>query len=430
MHAFGFRIVAAARVLGQRARRITACRTFVGSAVRNAQQKDATLDGEPKSKKQQRRQMAQDASTETSEGKVTTKSPDAIMAPSKANFTESPIWKPENATSDSAGTFFRVVPGLDQYEGEAFTKDPANHKIPQSSVMLRECTLKIMKDVMEELAKGRSTRKIVLDGEPGSGKSSVLLQLSGHFSALDYIVFYVPRPSHWISAKEFYSKTESGTFIQPKLTSSVLKLFLNMNRTLLSKIQVVGEHTIGKSVFKGSLKDLSELGAGSPDVAHAALKAVLSELLSDASSRPPLVIAIDQVNALFTKTAYNDTDGTVLTSDRFELVSVFHDALSRRELTNAVILTALDQTDPTIKSPYLDHLLHQGTRVTSKFEDISDVDRYGVLPPTRMGRTKEDPVVLGGRDAPVGFEVKWVPTFDRVEVEMFLRWFGGLMMFH
>ncbi|KAI8854761.1 hypothetical protein BC829DRAFT_439042 [Chytridium lagenaria] len=287
------------------------------SSIRCAQQ---AAEPETLSKREQRRRQKDSGEIITEESKAS--------VPKAADFNPTiiaenvPRWKTENANPELIGNFYQVIPSLDKFRGQAFTMDPANHKLPQSSIMLRESTLKVMKNVMDEILKGNSGRKIVL-------------------------------AFNWIAGKEFYSKTESGTFIQPKLTASVLKLFLDMNTDILAKICGIWNQQCG--------------------IITRSVKAVLGELLDNAGSRPPFIIAVDQLNALFTKTAYHDTDSTILLSDRFELINAFQE---RNRLT-----------DPVIKSPFLDLLLSSDKKgMNAKFEDISDVDAFGVLLPRGIAK--------------------------------------------
>ncbi|KAI8846462.1 mitochondrial ribosomal death-associated protein 3-domain-containing protein [Chytridium lagenaria] len=150
----------------------------------------------------------------------------------------------------------------------------------------------------------------------------------------------------------------------------------------------------------GSLKDLVESGINNSESSHVALKAVLGELLDNAGSRPPFIIAVDQLNALFTKTAYHDTDSTILLSDRFELINAFQEVLEHKKGMNA------------------------------KFEDISDVDAFGVLLPRGIAKADGDGFVREGKVKPVGLERVETPTLERREVESFLRYYAAMKVFY
>ncbi|KAJ3102513.1 28S ribosomal protein S29, mitochondrial [Phlyctochytrium planicorne] len=332
----------------------------------------------------------------------------------------------DNASTESIGKFSRHHESIDQFEGISVTSDPSSSKLPQSAVMLRGFTLGLLKNTIEELGKESSTRKVVLDGEAGVGKSAVLNQVASHFLSLDHIVWMLPRPG-----KEFYAKESEG-FTQSALASTVLKQFLQMNSALLAKIQVKGTHEIGKETFKGSLEKLVELGVSNQESSHQVLNATVSELVENSTDRPPVVFIIDQLNAFYTKTAYNDTDSSVITSDKFQLVQSFYKVLQQPSLKNAAVLAATDRTDPFIRSPYLDTLLsiHQNDRRKgAKYEDLQTVDPFGVVLPEKLDLLSNDG--FAGKDvAPKGLERLDLKGLDRSEVESLLEMLSEEKVFH
>ncbi|KAJ3115651.1 hypothetical protein HDU96_000269 [Phlyctochytrium bullatum] len=141
-----------------------------------------------------------------------------VSTSSKPNTPLAPRWSHDNARKDIVGTFLRNVPELDTYENLAFTNDPCNHKLPQSSVMLRECTLSVIKDSMKELEGGVSRKKIVLGNILGSTGS-----------------YIVSDASLWVSGREFYRKNNSGQFTQSELVAKVLAAFGEVNGKILKE---------------------------------------------------------------------------------------------------------------------------------------------------------------------------------------------------
>ncbi|KAJ3334225.1 37S ribosomal protein S23 mitochondrial [Blyttiomyces sp. JEL0837] len=375
------------------------------------------------SKKQQRKEARKEkessqpvvADAKEAEIKTTT-----TAASTRLNLPE---WEPSLAVSENVGKVFQIPPSNDLFR---------HSSLQGSGLMLRESSLNLMDAVNGEIKKPQTSTKICLDGPAGAGKSSSLGLLSAHFQKLDWIVLHLQNPSHWLAAKEPYAKDEaSKTFTQSQLTSKVLGSLLKSNQETLKKVAFRGDLTVGGTKFTGSLLDLVTLGSNNQTHSHSCLEALVKDLLDHPESRPPVLVAVDQVNSFYSKTAYFDTDSTRLTSDQFAIVNSFAKLLTRPSLSNMAVIAATDRTDPAIKSAFFDyHLETCPTFEKSSSSDKLSVPKYQSMPgvenspallPHALAPAANDVFMLTKEFHPVGLTKYVIPSMSKSETVEFLR---------
>lgn len=162
--------------------------------------------------------------------------------------------------------------------------------------------------------------------------------LANHFKEKGWIVMYLSAQS-WVSGIEPFAWTADGSYKQPELAARILKDFWEANSSILSKLQV-------------QKKPVSQLvKEQKPENVHATLESVINGLLKD-NSRPPMLICIDQVNALYSTTAYHDKESNVLDADRFKLPAYFRKLIGSNA-DRASILLSSDDSQPLLKSASL-----------------------------------------------------------------------------
>ncbi|KAJ3348385.1 hypothetical protein HDU83_001337, partial [Entophlyctis luteolus] len=94
-----------------------------------------------------------------------------------------------------------------------------------------------------------------------------------------------------------------------------------------------------------TLATLAQIGVLQQEYAHAALDALIAELVapSAAAKRPHVLFCFDQANALFSRTAYYDTESRVIDAHRMALLRPFIDVLARPDgVPKAAVVFATD----------------------------------------------------------------------------------------
>jgi hypothetical protein len=255
-----------------------------------------------------------------------------------------------------------------------------------TGLLYRQSTHDVISLIEEDVKK--EGRTIALDGKKGFGKSATMFQIISHFKKKDWIVFYVPQLSELVSGLYPYESTSRGIYVQQELACKLLKSMLTMNESQLKSLK----GPTGDSVLKIINEGISNLKKS-----QSAFEKIM-EILSDKSiKRPPVLFALDQVNALFCKTQYADKDSIPLTSDRFAIVRSFY-SLFQNVPVNSACLIAGDDSLTQIRSYYFQKLLKDAPKLNKDpldlqvetFQSLSDVSEFGVELPLIMDRSQVD----------------------------------------
>ncbi|KAJ3295383.1 37S ribosomal protein S23 mitochondrial [Borealophlyctis nickersoniae] len=337
-------------------------------------------------------------------------------------------WIPENANEN------RILEPLALPEDflSSISKNYPKYLADAPSLMLRQTTLELIEAIKKQGDKKVSDSTLVLDGVRGTGKSATLMQVASHFRSSGWLVIYIPRLLEWVLGIEPYEKAQGELFNQPYLSAKVLESILKINGRALSKIKTKrGDST---------LEELIKRGMTRPELAQPAVEELFIELSTEDESRPPLLIAIDQINGFYTKTEYRNVDSSVLTADRFTLVRSFLRFLTQEHQVKGAVVGALDFSTPQISSRFLEHVVSQSPSyptsrqsaprpLARKYQDLSVVDKYGVLQPKDVTPGSYDSVADKKDIYPKGIIRFEVPTFDRWETASILNFYkeAGLL---
>ncbi|KAJ3133277.1 hypothetical protein HK100_004538, partial [Physocladia obscura] len=226
----------------------------------------------------------------------------------------------------------------------------------------------------------------------------------------------------WISGLEPYAKSEKNStpplFTQSVFTSEVLRQISEANSNVFKKIQVIGSYAFKREIpFTGSLFTLVKAGADKTLPPHDVLEAFIAELLAYPENRPYVLFSFDQVNALYTKTAYFDTDSRRIFSYQFELLSPIVSLLARKTIPKAAVICAVDRTNGEIKSNFLDHLLQNPNPVAvDAITDLSRFSSFGnAVVSRKIAPALYDPVTFNTEIHPAGAKRVEVPALNFTE---------------
>ncbi|KAH9273988.1 hypothetical protein BASA83_003623 [Batrachochytrium salamandrivorans] len=212
-------------------------------------------------------------------------------------------WSPEFAVPKNIGRFSSLpekflskIPKISPNLEKQFklTATPA--------LMFRQSTAELISIVEKEADKEFCTTALVVEGNRGTGKSAAFLQTVSHCHSKGWIIIPVPRLSEWMSGIEPYEMSLSRSkYLQPELTQKFISLLLEWNESALSKIPL-------REGSSESVADIARLAAeGDPESSFAILEEIMTRIFT-AKNRNPVLLAIDQFNALYRRTAYFDTN--------------------------------------------------------------------------------------------------------------------------
>ncbi|KAH6584953.1 hypothetical protein BASA50_001015 [Batrachochytrium salamandrivorans] len=304
-------------------------------------------------------------------------------------------WSPEFAVPKNIGRFSSLpekflskIPKISPNLEKQFklTATPA--------LMFRQSTAELISIVEKEADKEFCTTALVVEGNRGTGKSAAFLQTVSHCHSKGWIIIPVPRLSEWMSGIEPYEMSLSRSkYLQPELTQKFISLLLEWNESALSKIPL-------REGSSESVADIARLAAeGDPESSFAILEEIMTRIFT-AKNRNPVLLAIDQFNALYRRTAYFDTKSHPLTTDRFALPSMIQKIVYELGQPKTVILGAIDHTEPLVGSRYIYHRLNTLSPINQTAEtpilrpidiDISSRDDYAVVLPSFLDPTQADP---------------------------------------
>ncbi|TPX72824.1 hypothetical protein SpCBS45565_g00327 [Spizellomyces sp. 'palustris'] len=332
-------------------------------------------------------------------------------------------WTPKKAAPANVGEILQLPATFLSATKEATPSTIAKGK--QSAFMLRQSTLDLIAEVTREANQATCNRVITLDGPKGVGKSVTLLQTVSHFRSEGWIVLYLPRTANWVNGSEpFEPVPGTKVFRQPQAVARALQQFLDLNPDL-SKV---------KTAEGQSLAEVAETGVREPEKAQKSLEAIL-DTLSKENERPPVLLAIDQVNSFYSTTAYFDAQSNPVLANQLTAVDAFARFLNHtRPMSKGAILCAVDQSDTQLQSPFLNTLLSTSPQIPSspssqpiasnpRYQDVTSVDSFGVLLSDRLAPASYDPFAPQSELHPKSLARFNIPRYNRFEAASILQYY-------
>ncbi|KAJ2710325.1 hypothetical protein H4R19_003802 [Coemansia spiralis] len=203
-------------------------------------------------------------------------------------------------------------------------------------------------DQLAQHAEAAPKRASVLDGRCGTGKSAELLKLASVAASQGHIVVYVPSTVRWVNSSQPYGPEPggSGQFVQLELAVELLRTMGGMCRAALVRVPLGRSAPLGKRTFsaENTLADVVDAGLQTPGLAHGALDLLLD--VASTQTSMPVLVAVDEVNALWCETQYRDQDDTVLPAHRLRLISALLPFFEgTKTLARGWVLGATSHTD-------------------------------------------------------------------------------------
>ncbi|KAJ9117163.1 hypothetical protein QFC20_000306 [Naganishia adeliensis] len=238
--------------------------------------------------------------------------------------------------------------GLPSNIAKEFARDTPTTVVRESSVTIAERLVKASTESSE-------SNRILLSGTRGCGKSTVMLQAVDSAIELDSVVIYIPQAINLInSSSPFVYNQASQTFHQPAASSKLLASILSANKTVLSTIKLEKDVVIqssaastGEASFaaEDALDKLVAAGAKNEALSVSALETVFEGLAAQTDVN--VLLAVDEVQALFMTSEYRSPDFTLLESYALSLPRLLLDYISgRKAFARGSILTSLSFSSP------------------------------------------------------------------------------------
>ena len=212
-------------------------------------------------------------------------------------------------------------------------------------------------------------------------------------------------------------------FQQPELAFQVLKDFVALNRLELSKIK--------NPKGKGSFVDL--MLSGSNDIKNAQqLLADSIDLLFKSSDRPNILLAVDQVNALYSKTAYCDAKSNPLTADKFQISRTFYQIFNNHLPPRVAVCLAMDNSVTQIRSYYLEKLISEAKVVHSdplqlplqRYESLNSATEFHAIVHEKLDPSIRDLFPRDLKEAMIPkLQVFNLPVYDVAEAKTVLQFY-------
>ncbi|KAI8582119.1 hypothetical protein K450DRAFT_229100 [Umbelopsis ramanniana AG] len=294
--------------------------------------------------------------------KTTAESAAAVSAAGKNNelfYKSAPIinmneFLPELITDDALNKVFAlpedVTTSLEVFKYPKFLEKEFN-LLNKASLVARQSSLDLVNKIDNATSASSESTRIILTGELGSGRSAVLLQAVSFALSRKWLVIYIPTASVYTNGSSSYAPIQgSNQFEQPALASSLLQKIKNVNDHILKEILLTKDYHIDRhSALKGtSLSKLLDIGIKDQYTAQKVFEVLLEEA---GNTSTPTLLAVDEINALYTKTAYHDTDSQVLDAHRLRLPRTILDYFAgNKQFKAGAVVGAMSDHLTNIKS--------------------------------------------------------------------------------
>ncbi|KAJ9126563.1 hypothetical protein QFC24_001591 [Naganishia onofrii] len=223
------------------------------------------------------------------------------------------------------------------------------------TTVVRESTVAVIDRISKPSNPSSKSNRILLSGAKGCGKSTVMLQAVDSAMQDGSVVIYIPQAINLInSSSSFAYNTDRQLFIQPALSALLLQAIQTANKSVLSSIKLGHDVTIestsavgGSTSFAAGdgLDKLVAAGAKSEALSVPVLEKTLEVLGSQTEVN--VLLAVDEVQALFMTSEYRTPDYTLLESYALSVPRLLLDYISgRKALARGTILTSLSFSSP------------------------------------------------------------------------------------
>ncbi|KAG9327104.1 hypothetical protein KVV02_008734 [Mortierella alpina] len=293
---------------------------------------------------------------------------------------------PSTATKEHVGQVLglptNVLPALSQTSYPTLVSEQFD-LIKPAALVVRDATVSFLNTIDKAMQTSSADTRIVLTGDSGAGKSTMLLQTVSHCLSSGWVVIYIPKASTWMNSSYAYNKVpNTTTFVQPSLASALASQINSVNKDALSKIVTLEKAKVGRhEVEKGTtLSALLQMGIKDQLAAQDVLEVFMNEM--GAQKNIPTLIAVDEINSFYRPTQYLSQDGKELDPDHLKLPKLFLNYISgKSSLDHGAVIGATSDSLLINKSEILEVAL--GVKEVSPYKSLSQT-----IAPWTQGLTK------------------------------------------
>ncbi|KAF8493178.1 mitochondrial ribosomal death-associated protein 3-domain-containing protein [Russula emetica] len=221
--------------------------------------------------------------------------------------------------------------------------------LSKAASVVRDVTIKLVDQLQAASQESSQRNRFVLTGPTGCGKSFLLIQGVEYAASAGWIVMYIPRAINLVNSSTAYSyDLRTQTYLQPVFAQQTLERFRCVNEHALNSFVAEDKIELGGSSLPQGTPLLKLIDVGLKDRASApgVLSAVLEAL--GKQTRVPVLLAIDDFQALFTRTAYK--------TPHFQKIRAWHLSMPRllleytsgqKSFARGAVVGALSLSDKT-----------------------------------------------------------------------------------
>ncbi|KAI9189883.1 hypothetical protein H9P43_001316 [Blastocladiella emersonii ATCC 22665] len=177
----------------------------------------------------------------------------------------------------------------------------------------------LLRGFVDHVFKSLNSKKpVIIDGPIGAGKTCTLEHVVSVESQNDAnVIVHVKDASEWFDGRYIYNQGPKKLWELPTASSAFLQSILSNNQTSAAELKITAAYAFGEKKIDANspLSALLTLGARSNERSSDVTEAVLEEL----AKHPNVLLAVDHVNAVFSKTRYFNQKSEPLHASQFVL---------------------------------------------------------------------------------------------------------------
>jgi small subunit ribosomal protein S29 len=222
--------------------------------------------------------------------------------------------------------------------------------LSKAASVVRDVTIKLVDQLQAASQESSQGNRFVLSGPTGCGKSFLLIQGVEYAASAGWVVMYIPRAINLVNSSTPYSyDLRTQTYLQPVFAQQTLERFCTVNKHALDSLVTEDkiELDAGSSLPEGTpLLKLIDIGLKDQTSAPTVLVALLEAL--GKQTTVPVLLAIDDFQALFTKTAYKTPHFQTIRAWHLSMPRLLLEyASGRKAFARGAVVGALSLSDKT-----------------------------------------------------------------------------------
>ncbi|CAL9732991.1 small ribosomal subunit protein mS29 [Monosporozyma unispora] len=223
------------------------------------------------------------------------------------------------------------------YHLGSFKKNQYRELFALPSSLIREDTIG---KLISQINNSKGSKRIIVTGEPGVGKSTLLAQLHAYAIDSNYLVLNIPYPELFLNGRnDFFLDETTQLYVQPMYLKKLLSKILKGNdEKVLSSLKLQKDHkfsftTLGGTknveLKKGESTVLDLLKSNvNANIRGLQFKTLIEELF--AQKEVPILFTVDNFSRVLTRsfTDYRDTENRLILTLKFQITDIIMSIVS------------------------------------------------------------------------------------------------------